>query len=307
MIISASYKTDIPAFYGTWFRNRLRAGFCKTVNPLNRDQHSTISLKRSDVESYVFWTKGQGPFLPVLDELHEAGFPFIVQYTINGYPRALETRVSDSDRAVEQMQVVSRRFGPRVAVWRYDTIVLSSLTDFAFHRRNFERLAEALSGTTDEVVVSFLQLYQKTKRNLDEAGRVEAFEWWDPTVEEKRDLLSALAQIAASNRMRLTICTQPDLVVAGVGESRCIDGERLMDLAGGRFPAKVKGMREGCGCYESKDIGDYDTCPHGCVYCYAVRDRDLALNRFKAHDPEGEYLFPVQPPKPARQLRLFGE
>ncbi len=316
MIISASYKTDIPAFYGTWFRNRLRAGYCKMANPFNRNQRFTISLRREDVDGFVFWTKNLAPFMDVLDEVHDLGFPFIVQYTITGYPRSLESRVVDARRAVKHVHVIAKKFGPRVPVWRYDTIIFSTITDFDFHRRNFSRLASALSGATDEVVVSFMQIYAKTKRNMNDAGRKHGFEWEDPTADTKRALLRELAGIAADHKIRLTICTQPDLIVEGVGEARCVDGRRLMDIAGRPFRAKLKGVRAGCGCFESKDIGDYDTCPHGCVYCYAVRQRSVALRRYRTHDPEAEYLYPVEPEAPTwsgpndkqtTQLPLFAE
>lgn len=299
MIISASYKTDIPAFYGEWFRNRLRAGSCKMSNPYNRHQRMAISLRREDVDGFVFWTKNLAPFMGVLDEVHDRGFPFIVQYTINGYPRALESRVLDAGRSVGHLRAVAAKYGGRVVVWRYDTIVFSTLTDAAFHRRNFAELASRLGGATDEVVVSFMQRYDKTQRNMDEAARREGFGWEDPPDETKRVLLADLATIAGHHRMRLTICTQPQLRVPGVGEAHCVDGQRLMDIAGRRFRMKLKGMREGCGCFESRDIGEYDTCPHGCVYCYAVRRRDVALRRYQSHDSKGEYLF-AQGPEPAR-------
>lgn len=295
MIISASYKTDIPAFYGAWFRNRLRAGYCKMANPFNRRQRFTISLRREDVDGFVFWTKNLSPFMPVLDEVHEQGYPFIVQYTINGYPRVLESRVVDAGRSVAHLCSVAGKFGSRVPIWRYDTIVLSTITDADFHRRNFAKLAAQLAGATDEVVISFMQLYDKTRRNMDDVARQHGFRWEDPHDDVKRALLSDLATIAGDHKMRLTVCTQPDLLVPGVLEARCIDGQRLMDIAGRSFRAEVKGMRAGCGCFGSKDIGDYDTCPHGCVYCYAVRRRSVALNRYQAHDPKGEYLFPMGP------------
>ena len=298
MIISASYKTDIPAFYGEWFRNRLHAGFCRMANPYNRNQRIRVSLRKEDVDGFIFWTKNLTPFFGVLDEVHARGYPFIVQYTVNGYPRELESRVVDATKSVASFRIASQKYGAKALVWRYDTIIFSSLTDAEFHRRNFARLAEELSGFTDEVVVSFMQIYRKTKQNLDEAARIHDFEWHDPPAEEKRELLTDLVRIAAERHMGLSICTHPDLVVPGVKEARCIDGQRLMDIAGHMFKSKVKGMREGCGCFESRDIGDYDTCPHGCVYCYAVRRRSLALQRYQAHDQHGEYLFPQAPLPP---------
>ena len=292
MIISASYKTDIPAFYGRWFRNRLRAGYCKMVNPYNRDQHTVVSLKREDVDGFIFWTKNLGPFVETLHEVHQQTFPFVIQYTINGYPRELESRVVDAARAVETFRLVASTYGKQSVVWRYDTIILSTITPADFHRDNFSNLAGKLSSHTDEVVVSFMQLYRKTRVNLDEAARANGFAWQDPPPEAKRALLEDLVEIASEHGIRLSICTQPELRVPGAGEARCVDAERLMRVADRPFRTRLKGMRIGCGCYESKDIGDYDTCPHGCVYCYAVRNRTVALQRHRGHDPRGEYLFP---------------
>ena len=300
MIISASYKTDIPAFYSEWFRNRLRAGYCRMVNPCNSNQHYLVSLRREDVDGFVFWTKNLDPFADTLDEVNRQGFPFIVQYTINGYSRALESRVVDPAHSVEAFRQAADRYGADALVWRYDPIVLSTITGADFHRANFAGLAAALAGSTREGVVSFMQVYRKTRLNLNEAARENGFDWQDPSPDAKRELLSDLVEIAAGHDIRLSVCTQPGLLVPGAQEARCVDAQRLMRVAGRPFRSSLKGVRAGCGCYESKDIGDYDTCPHGCVYCYAVRRRELALRRYRAHDPQGEYLFPPsQAPNPS--------
>lgn len=307
MIISASYKTDIPAFYGKWFVNRIRAGFCRMVNPYNSNQHYEVSLRPEDVDGFVFWTKNLRPFFPALDEVEDKGYPFILQYTINGYPKELESRVVDAERSTDHFRAAAKRFGSRVMVWRYDTIVYTSLTDADWHRSNFQRLAAGLEGATDEVVVSFMQLYKKTKVNMDQKGRDAGFDWLDPDTEQKFDLLQGLAEIAHKHGMALTMCAQPELEIEGVGKARCVDAKRLGDVGGRPITAKLEGGRPTCGCFKSRDIGDYDTCPHGCVYCYAVTNREVALKRFKQHDPEGEYLFPVPPPvKKSGQGGLFG-
>lgn len=307
MIISASYKTDIPAFYGRWFLNRLNAGYCKMVNPFNRHQISTISLRRADVDGFVFWTKNIGPFLSVLREVHNRAFPFIVQYAINGYPRALESRVVDAQQSVAHMKSLAADYGSKVCVWRYDTIVFSSLTDFGFHQRNFERLAADLEGVTDEVVVSFAQVYKKTLRNLDSAAQEHGFSWEDPSSEEKRKLLVELRDMAKARKMNLTVCSQPGLVVEGTAEARCVDARRITEVSGRLVSAELKGARKECGCFYSRDIGDYDTCPHGCVYCYAVNRRELALQRYREHDPEGEFLYPVPNVPKGEELKKVEE
>ncbi len=297
MIISASYKTDIPAFYSEWFMNRLHAGSCKMVNPYG-GQIYTISLTREDVDGFVFWTKNIGPLLKHLPEVRERSYPFIVQYTITGYPRELEYRVINATYTIAHMQRLAHTYGPAVAVWRYDPIVFSSLTPIDWHRRNFASLAQALEGATDEVIISFAQIYKKTKRNMTQAAQEFGFSWHEHEIicqEQGRDLAVEFAQIAAAHGMQLKICSQKAFLVPGVtAEARCVDAQRLEKVAGHALAhtIQLKGNRQECGCFASRDIGEYDTCPHGCVYCYAVQHRDLALSRYKAHDPPGAFLFP---------------
>lgn len=310
MIISASYKTDIPTFYGEWFMNRLRAGYCKMVNPYNR-RVIRVPLSLDTVDGIVFWTKNVGPFLKFLPEVKVQGFPFIIQYTITGYPRALEQAVVDSSIAVEHVRKISETFGPRVCVWRYDTVIDSSLTPREYHIDTFSRLARSMQGATDEVVVSFANLYKKTLRNLDNAAREHGFTWSDPSEDWKRALASELSQIAAANGIRLTVCSQPQFIAPGCYEARCVDATRLADVIGRPVNACIKGNRKECGCFESRDIGEYDTCPHGCVYCYAVQNQSLAKARYKQHDPMGESLFPLptdsmETETDRGQLKLFG-
>ena len=309
MIISASYKTDIPTFYGEWFMNRLRAGYCKMVNPYGQQVYR-VELTPESVDGFVFWTKNIGPFLKYLPEIREQGYPFIVQHTINGYPRELEYRVIDYPHTIEHMNRLASEFGSEVAVWRYDPIVISSLTPLDWHRQNFEGLAKGLAGSTDEVVVSFAQIYKKTRRNMDWAAKKFDFAWSEheaTTDEEVRSLVSDLAQIAQAYGLQLKICSQKKYLVPGiVEEARCVDADRLERVSHKPIigKAKQKGNRKECGCFASKDIGEYDTCPHGCVYCYAVQNRDLALRRFKEHDPSGEFLFPPKDYVPAQDEEL---
>ncbi|MBI1865279.1 MAG: DUF1848 domain-containing protein [Nitrospirae bacterium] len=289
MIVSVSYRTDIPAFYGEWFMNRLRAGFCMTVNPYG-GQVSRVDLTPETVGGFVFWTRNVGPFLGRLDEVRRMGFPFVVSYTITGYPRALESSVVDPGRSIDLMKSLRDAYGPKAAVWRYDTIVFSSLTPADFHRRNFETLARSLEGATDEAVVSFAQIYKKTKRNMDAAAGKFGFAWEDPAEEVKLALARDLAEIAGARGMRLSVCGQRPFIVPGSSDARCIDPRRLSEVAGRPIEADPRGHRPDCGCAASRDIGEYDTCPHGCVYCYAVQTPALARRRHRQHDPKGEFL-----------------
>ena len=287
MIISASYRTDIPAFYGRWFVNRLRAGWCRTVNPYG-GLPGFIDLSPGAVDGFVFWTRNLEPFAEGLEAVTAMGVPFVVQFTITGAPSALERSVIAPARAVAQLRRIRERWGPRAVVWRYDPIVFTSLTPAEWHEATFAALAACQCGVTDEVVVSMMQPYRKSVRNLDAAARAHGFTWRDPPEDEKRALIERLAEIAQEHGMALTVCTQP--VLGGVSAS-CIDAGRLADVAGRPIRARRKGNRPGCVCSESRDIGAYETCPHGCVYCYAVTSRAIARQRLHQHDPEGEFLW----------------
>ena len=270
-VVSASYRTDIPAFYGDWFARRLAAGHALVRNPWSGSAYR-VDLTPKAVAGYVFWTRNPTPFIPVLERLDR---PFAVQFTITGYGRRLEPSVPPPERAVEAAHRLAQRYGPRCVVWRYDPI-LSPTHD---HVEAAGRLAESLRGASDECVVSFASFYRKTQRNLSAAG----FVWEEPEPDRRLRLIEALAD--AVSPLRLTVCAQPELTVGAAEPARCIDPARL-----GLGPLPEKGNRPGCACAASRDIGAYDTCPHGCLYCYANASPAAARRRFKAHDPEAEML-----------------
>lgn len=290
MIISASYKTDIPAFYGPWFMARLKEGRCRMVNPWGGQVYE-VDLTPEAVYGIVFWTKNLRPFRPHLSNIRKR-FPFIVQYTVNGYPRPLEPAVVKPEQAIEDIRGVAGEFGPRTCVWRYDPILLTSLTPAEWHRHNFSRLAQALSGVVDEVIVSFTHVYRKTRRNLEAASHRYGFTWEDPDEDTKRHLVSDLAGTAVDHGMVLSVCAQPSLASVTVRQARCIDTARLEDVAGYPILAAVRSNRPGCLCAQNRDIGHYDTCPHGCVYCYAVDNRARAKRNFAQHDAANQLLLP---------------
>ncbi|MBT4905620.1 MAG: DUF1848 domain-containing protein [Rhodospirillaceae bacterium] len=302
-IISASYKTDIPAFYGGWFRARRMAGSCEVRNAWNGKTFQ-VSLRDEDCSGFVFWTRNVKPFRDELDRTART-HPFVVQYTVTGYPRSLERSVVASDNAISDIQDISICYGMDTIVWRYDPVVITDATPVAWHIDNFTRLAGALAGRVDEVVVSFAQIYRKTRRNLDHAARETGNGWTDPDDAAKHDLLARLNDIAKQSGLNLSLCAQPALA-HGLSAARCIDAARLDNVARsmGHAPvsARTKGARPGCLCAESRDIGGYETCPHGCVYCYAVGNPDKARQAHKDHDPSAAMLGPRTTPAPKEIL-----
>lgn len=289
MILSASYRTDIPAFYGEWFMQRLISGRVAWRNPYGGGLHH-LDLLPEVVEAFVFWTRNPAPFFPVLEWLARRDWPFVIQITITGYPRPLEASVPPAEKIVTTLRSITDSFGPGRLVWRYDPVFLSDLTTSAFHREQVTRLADMLEGLVDEAVLSFAQIYAKTRRNSDHAGKRYGFAWHDPSAEEKRQLLAELAALLKARNIRPSLCSQPELLSEELAPARCIDAKRLSALAGRPILARTKGNREGCLCAESRDIGRYDSCPHGCVYCYAVTSSARAKARYRAHDPRAEAL-----------------
>ncbi len=289
MIVSASYKTDIPAFYGNWFAARLAAGSCRVRNPYGGPER-LVPLDRASVDGFVFWTRNIQPFWNGLAGVARQGYPFVVHYTITGYGRTLESRVPEAGRMVDAVKRLADLYGPRAVVWRYDPILISSATPAGFHADQFGRLAQRLRGACDEVVSSFTHFYRKTESNLRRLAANTGLTWDDPSDRTKRDMFLLLARIAGENGMALTLCAQPGLAGEALPAARCIDADRLSDVAGAPIKATERGNRPGCACHASVDIGDYDTCPHGCVYCYAVSSRTAARGRHKLHDAAGEFL-----------------
>lgn len=284
-ILSASRRTDIPAAYGRWFRERLRAGFALYRTPFS-DRFHEVSLRREDVAAFVFWTRDALPFLPVLDLLDDAGYPYYFQYTWTAYPGKLEPG-RDPERGLRGILRLSDRIGPDRVVWRYDPIVLTGGLGEGDHLRRFAEMAARLRGRTDMVMVSFLDRYRKTVRRLRAAG----VETGEPSIEEGRRLLLRLSEISGERGIRLAPCCEERYRPEGIAPGACVDLDRIRRIApaegveGGRRPT-----REGCGCAESRDIGAYDSCPLGCVYCYAVSDDGRARRAFAAHRPEAESL-----------------
>jgi len=277
MIISASYRSDIPAFHGDWFLAALAAGEVAVANPYN-NRTSAIDLRPEAVDGYVFWSRNARPFARALDAVAAQGKPFVVQYTIIGYPRSIDTNVIDPALAIANARAIAATYGKRVVVWRYDPILLTPATETEWHRANFVRLADALAGATDEVVVSFAQLYAKSARNLAKAG----ITWRPPDLGEQAALVSDLSEAAARHGIKLSLCTQPELSAqTSMPGARCIDAVRLSDIVGRPIAAAVKGNRPGCLCAESRDIGAYDSCIHGCRYCYAVADHAAVQQRMR--------------------------
>ena len=311
MIISASRRTDLPAFYSRWFIECIRRQSCTTVNPFNSKQVSLVSLRPADVEVIVFWSKNPAPLFTQLDEIDRRGYRYYFQFTVTGYGRELEPHVPGIDEVLKTFSALAERIGPTKVIWRYDPVVITSHTGYDYHRRNFEYLARALEGRTKRVVISLMDGYRKTLSELKKAGLTEALvpEESITGTPEFGWLMKHFSTTAAASGMEISSCAEKiNLESYGIKAGKCIDDRLIRDLFGidvvGR---KDPSQRAECGCIQSKDIGAYDSCLHGCRYCYATRTLETARKNHTTHDPLSPSLVGHHLPivKEKDQLTLF--
>jgi hypothetical protein len=309
-IISASRATDIPAFYAPWFFNRLRAGHLLWRNPFNqRPQYVSFARTRA----IVFWSKNPAPLLPFLPLLAAKKIACCLHFTLNDYEaEGWEPGLPPLAQRIASFRHFSRLLGPEHIVWRFDPLLLAGA--LAHNPKACEELlakvtgvGRQLAGYTKRLVFSFADIasYAGVKKRLQRNG----LEWRNFTQEEMIWLARKMASMAASLGMKIGACAEEmDLGPWGVDRSRCVDPEMLLSatschpdilamqkrnarcisLPGQRirysFP-RDRGQRKNCMCLPSKDVGQYSTCPHGCIYCYAISSKKRALANFQRHDP----------------------
>jgi DNA repair photolyase len=289
MIISASRRTDIPAFYSDWFMNRIRAGYCTVPNPFNRNQISRVELGPQDVDVIVFWTRNPRPLFRHLDELDQRGYRYYFQYTVLNNPRTVDPKSPSVDAAIKTFRELADRVGSQRVIWRYDPIVLSEATSPAFHMASHARIAEALAGATRRNVVSIVDIYKKAQKRLRELRQqgVVVEEITQAGISnEVGAILEHLAAIASRCGMEIYSCAEElDLRPYGIQPGKCIDDEYIARTFGLQLKIKKDpGQRDACGCVVSKDIGTYDTCLFGCQYCYATTSFETAQQNHAQHD-----------------------
>lgn len=268
MIISASRKTDIPAYFSEWFINRIREGYVITRNPNPASrQLYRINLSPDIVDCIVFWTKNPAPMIDRLDELSD--YQYYFQFTLTGYDKDIERNLPPKEELIETFQKLSEKIGKKRVIWRYDPILLSNKYDMCYHLDALGKIATALKGYTEKCVFSFIDPYAAIWPALS------SLKISIPNEEEMYNLARTVRMVTHSCDMTAATCAEKfDLNSLGIKHNCCIDKDLIECLTG--YPVKNtkknlkdKGQREICGCMASRDIGAYNTCRNGCIYCYA--------------------------------------
>ena len=286
-IISASRSTDIPAFYADWFFHRLKVGYSAWTNPFNGVKYY-VSYRNT--RFIVFWSKNPRPLLKHLDELEEKGIACYVQFTLNDYEAdGLERNVRPLAERIETFHLLKERLGLGGVIWRFDPLILTGKIGVEELLRKVERIGNQLKGATEKLVFSFADIleYRRVKANL-ERNSIPYRVWDLPQMEQ---FAEGLGELNKAWGLQLATCGEKvDLARFGINHNRCIDGELIVRRACQdkafatdiqNLHKKDKGQREFCGCVSAKDIGEYNTCPHQCEYCYANASKETAAANYR--------------------------
>ena len=329
VIVSASRSTDIPAFYADWFFHRLKVGYSAWTNPFN-GVRSFVSYEKC--RFIVFWSKNPKPLLGHLDELKDRNIGCYIQYTLNDYEKeGLEKGVPPLEERIDTFKRLVDQLGKGRVIWRFDPMILTDQIVLDDLLRKVENIGDRLQGYTEKLVFSYADIasYKKVRSNL-EKSRISYREWTEPQMEEFARRLSELNR--KWHYLLATCGEKIDIGQYGIRHNRCVDDElmirfahhdkALMDFLGVEIktvenslfgtepvPASAillseaqyalkkrdnrdKGQRQFCCCILSKDIGEYNTCPHLCEYCYANASKEVAMRNWKEHkmNPLGETI-----------------
>lgn len=265
MIISASRRTDIPSFYAEWFLNRIKQKFVLVPNPYNPNMVSRVSLDPAVVDCIVFWTKNPAPMIDKLNVLKD--YKYYFQFTINPYGTELESKLPPLQKRIDTFKRLADKIGREKVVWRYDPILTNEQYTVAFHQDKFAEMASALKDHTEKCMLGFIDHYPHVRTSLREF-HIEPLERND--IEQ---MAVSFKKEADCLGMELDTCTvRVDLSHLGIPSGLCVDDKLIERIVGYPIASrKDKNQRDICRCAESIDIGTYESCLNGCIYCYAIK------------------------------------
>ena len=304
MILNTGGRTDTVQYYSEWLLNRFRDGYVLSRNPLFPNIVNRIELNPEVLDVVVFCSKDYRPILPRLHEISDK-FNCYYHYTITAYGTDIEPRVPSIEESIRTLKALAAQVGPEKIAWRYDPVLLTEKYTIDRHLETFDRMARELAPYVDRCIFSFVEMYKKLEVNMPELRPVSE--------QDKLTLAKRMGAIARQYGLYLQTCaTNEDYEQFGIHRSGCMTAEIFSMSLGIRFKkSNHKGSRAGCLCMESRGLGDYNSCPNGCRYCYANKDHEKALQNYLAHDPNSPLLLghlqPGDKVVPSRQESLLSK
>ena len=282
MILNTGLRTDIPGFFSEWFYNRIEEGFVYVRNPYVKNQIYSYRLDPELIDCIIFCTKNPKPMLENLEKIDK--FNQYWHITITPYEKEIEPNVPPMNDVLESFKYLSKKLGKENVTLRYDPIFINEKYTLEKHIESFEYIANSLSDYTTEAIISFIDLYEKTKRNFPKAREV--------TKDERLKLGKEFAQIGKKNNITIKTCVEgSELDKFGIDSSGCMTKEVIERAINKNLNIPKQKARNGeCYCLLNNDIGEYNTCAHGCLYCYANSNKKLVKRNLKLHDPKSPIL-----------------
>lgn len=283
MILNTGGRTDTVQYFSKWLLNRFKEGFVYSRNPLFPNKVTKYELTPDKIDCVVFCSKN---YEPILNNLHEITDKFntYFHYTITAYGKDVEPNVPDIEKSITTLLKLEKIVGTKRLSWRYDPVLLTEKYTIDYHLNTFEYMAKSLSGHIDRCIFSFVEMYKKLNVNMPEIILM--------TENDKEIIAKGLGEIAKRHNILIQTCgMQGDYTKYGINKSGCMTLDIIGKANGVEFRnLKHRGMRKGCNCIESRDIGAYDTCLNGCRYCYANFRHDRAIENFKLHNENSPLL-----------------
>ena len=283
MILNTGGRTDTVQYYSQWLLNRFREGYVLSRNPLFPNSVNRIELDPKTVDVVVFCSKD---YSPILDRLHEISdrFRCYYHYTITAYGTDIEPRVPSIEQSIVTCRRLSTQVGKEKIAWRYDPVLLTERYTIERHLETFDRMAAELTPYVSRCIFSFVEMYKKLEHNMPELHAI--------TPEQRLVLAEEMGKIAQRHGLWLQTCgTAESYEQFGIHHSGCMTAQIFQDALGIEFRRTAhRGNRVGCACMESRGLGDYNSCPNGCRYCYANKDHARALQNYARHDPDSPLL-----------------
>ena len=282
MILNTGLRTDIPGFFSEWFYNRIEDGFVYVRNPYAKNQIYSYRLDPELIDCIIFCTKNPKPMFENLEKIDK--FNQYWHITITPYEKEIEPNVPPMNDVLESFKYLSKKLGKENVTLRYDPIFINEKYTLEKHIESFEYIINSLSGYTTEAIISFIDLYEKTKRNFPKAIEV--------TKDERLKLGKEFAQIGKKNNITIKTCVEgSELDKFGIDSSGCMTKEVIERAINKNLNIPKQKARNGeCYCLLNNDIGEYNTCGHGCLYCYANSNKRLVKRNLKLHDPKSPIL-----------------
>jgi hypothetical protein len=257
-VISASRRTDIPAFYADWFVTWWKAGYVQVQKPYTK-KSTRVSPKPEAVGAIVFWSKNYAPLLDKLESIEETTKNLFFHFTITAN-RELEFNAPDYRDSIKDYTFVDRRYSREHIVWRYDPICVTDKLSFEIHEERFMQCAEMLKGYAQKCIISFMHPYKKA---LDNLKKYTDHVLIDLSMDRKKEYAHGLSERANPYGIQIHACCNDYLLSERINKASCIDGVNLADVSRTSIDTRRAATRKECACTKSLDVGAYDTCAHG--------------------------------------------